>query len=245
MRYVLLAVVVVAAIIAALLYLPEHWGQDATQVTESGTKVQGDFVDLPPPDEPDYTTVVTDEALAQELETEANSYLEEISRSATTGKAEQGSDKPLLLTKESQLTWAGADGSVAEVLSRYGITPQTNELYFAHPVSADDDQGVWGIVQEALITRFADGIAVRRRDNQQTYRLLIPQHADERKADGSSSFLGRVIWHKTQNAQVINTKRGWARESVNVVVPGQDLVIVGFEREQLVAIYQYFATASQ
>lgn len=242
MRYLILAVFLVAAIIGGLLYLPERFGEEDVEITESGTKLTGDFVDLAPPAAPDYSTVVTDEALAQELGAEAEGYLQELS--AADGKT-AGNGSPLLLTKDSKLSWAGENGSVGDLLARYGITPEAGFLYYAHPVTSDDIQGVWGIVQTGLISRFAEGIAIRRGDSKQTYKLLIPQNADERNHDGTSSFLGKVIWHKTIESQVINTKEGWARQSVNLVVPNQDLVIVSFARQELVAVYQYFALQGQ
>lgn len=237
MRYLIPAIVLVGAIIGGLLYMPDSWRGEPTEVSEKGTKSQGEFVDLAPPAEPDYKTVVTDEALAQELAAEAESYLNEIS--------DAQAKPPLLLTSDSKLEWAGEDSSVAEWLSRFGIEPQANALYYAHPVTTEDTQGVWGIVQGGLISRFAEGIAVRRGENQHTYSVLIPKHADERNADGSSSFLGKVIWHKTQSAQVINIEEGWARNSGELVLPYQDLVIVSFDRQELVAVYQYFALKGQ
>lgn len=234
MRYAISAVILVAAIIAGLVYLPERWGEPDTAMGKDKTSSDAAFVDLPPPAAPDYSTVVTDEAQAQELAAEAAGYIQELS-------SDGGAEKPLLLTNDSVMAWAGADQSVAELLQRYGITPKADALYYAHPVTRADSQGVWGIVQAGLIGRFAEGIAVRRGDNQKTYQLLIPQHADERNADGSSSFLGKVIWHKTQSAKVVDTHAGLMRATVEVVEPNQDLVIVSFGRAELVAVYQYFA----
>lgn len=242
MRYAIGAVILVAAIIGGLLWGPEYWEKWNADGDEVAAPNEAGFVDLPAPDAPDYSTVVTDEARAQELKQEAQGYLEELSQADEAGLT---AGKPLLLTGDSQLSWAGESSSVAELLDRYGIQRQTGQLYYAHRVTHDDKQGVWGIVQSGLITRFAEGVAARRGDNQQVYRLLIPQRADERNADGTSSFLGKVIWHKTMAARVVNTERGLARPSSELVVPVQDLVIVGFEPQELVAVYQYFAVASQ
>lgn len=241
MRYVIPAVLLVAAIIAGLVYLPEKLGEQPVATNESGTKLEADFVDLPPPEAPDYTTVVTDDALAKELTTEAEGYFDELSGRA--GEALEGAldvDSPLLLSAESTVSWAGEEASVGELLARYGFETEAGELYYAHPVTATDSQGVWGIVQGGL-SRLAGGIAERRGDSEKVYSALIPQNADERNLDGTSSFLGKVIWHKTMAAKVLNTDRGWARVSADVVVPGQDIVIVGFQRQELIAVYQYFA----
>lgn len=242
MRYAILAVVLVAAIIGGLLWGPEYWEKWNADGSNTTVPDAAGFVDLPAPDAPDYSTVVTDEARAQELKQEAQGYLEEISDAEA---ADSTDGQPLLLTANSQLSWAGENSSVAELLDRYGIQRQTGHLYYAHRVVDADNQGVWGIVQSGLITRFAEGIAAHRGDNQQVYTLLIPQRADERNVDGSSSFLGKVIWHKTMAARVVNTERGLARPSSELVVPVQDLVIVGFEPQELVAVYQYFAVESQ
>lgn len=242
MRYVILAVILVAVMIGGLLWGPEYWEKWKADGSDTAAPNEAGFVDLPAPDAPDYSTVVTDEARAQELQQEAEGYLKTLSQKEDDGLV---SGKPLLLTANSQLSWAGEDSSVADLLDRYGIQNQAGQLYFAHRVSHDDKQGVWGIVQSGLITRFAEGIAAHRGDSQQVYTLLIPQRADERNADGSSSFLGKVIWHKTMQARVVNTERGLARASSELVVPVQDLVIVGFEPQELVAVYQYFAVASQ
>lgn len=242
MRYAIPAVLLVAAIIAGLLFMPERWGEGATVVNESGTKLETDFVDLPPPDAPDYSTVVTDEALAQELASEAEGYLEELSGPLAEALAGVGGESPVLRNANSKLEIGNEEVRVGDLLNKYGIPTNEQDLYYVHAVEEDDDQGVWGIVQGGLIARFANGIAVRRGESVKTYTLLIPKHADERNYDGTSSFLGKVIWHKTVEAQVINTQQGWSRTSADLVVPNQDTVIVTFKRQELVAVYQYFAT---
>lgn len=244
MRYVIGAVLVVGLIIAGMLLLPERWGQDSEFFGNEATAPQAAFVDLPPPEVPDYETVVTDEALAQELAAEAEDYLAEVSQTQAVAGSPQAQEQPLLLSAESDLAWAGQSGSVRQLLAKYGLPLQKNALYYAHRVQHGDDQGVWGVVQKGLMQRFAEGIAARRGQNLSTYRVLIPQTADERNADGTSSFLGRVIWHKTQTAQVINTQQGVARRAAELVIPQQDLVIVAFERQELVAIYQHFSVAA-
>lgn len=247
MRYAISASVLVAAIIGGLIWGPEYWAKWRGQDTVASQPDESGFVDLASPDTPDYQTVITDEAQALELEKEAQGYLAELSQadSSTAEAADRAAARqtsgPLLLTAQSKLSWVGENSSIAELLDRYGIAREPNQLYYAHRVVEADDQGVWGIVQGGLITRFAAGVAAHRGDSQQIYKLLIPQSADERQDDGSSSFLGKVIWHKTIGATVVNTERGLARPSSELVVPAQDLVIVGFAPEELVAIYQYFA----
>lgn len=248
MRYAISASLLVAAIVVGLIWGPDYWEQWRGEETEGSQPDEAGFVDLASPPAPDYETVVTDEAQAQQLAQEAQGYLADISQpeqSQTNAQGNAADQGPLLLTAQSELSWAGEDGSVAELLDRYGIAREPNQLYYAHRVVEADDQGVWGIVQGGLITRFAEGVAANRGDNQQVYKLLIPKRADERQDDGSSSFLGKVIWHKTTNASVVNTTRGLARPSSELVVPQQDLVIVGFAPEELVAIYQYFAVRGQ
>lgn len=246
MRYAISAIVLVAAIIAGLIWGPEYWdkysAQRSAQNNGESAPDEAGFVDLAAPEAPDYNTVVTSEAQAQELALEAEGYLEEISQAQTQTTQ---SDKPLLLTADGQLSWAGTDTSVAALLDRYGIKRQPGQLYYAHRVTHNDKQGVWGVVQSGLMTRFAEGVAAHRGDNQRVYTLLIPQRADERNADGSSSFLGKVIWHKTAQSSVVNTEHSLARPSSELIVPVQDLVIVGFEPKELVAIYQYFAVQGQ
>lgn len=245
MRYLIPAVLVVAAIIAGLLWLPDYWPTDDAAVDTAARKNDAAFVDLPTPEAPDYSTVVTDEVLARELAAEAEGYLDEISDANQPNRAEdQGVH---LQTAAQTVEFGGQAQPLAGILQRYGIQPQADSLYFAHTVNRADAQGVWGIVQAQLVARFADGVALRRGEQPSDYQLLIPKFADERNADGSSSFLGKVIWHKSQSAMVINQANGLARqgEDADIVLPQSDLVIVTFSRQELVAIYQYFATTNK
>ena len=115
-----------------------------------------------------------------------------------------------------------------------------NTIFYVRSVSNSDDQGMWGIVHHALVDNFARGIAIRRGADISTYQVEIPQDADERLPDESSSFLGRSIDRKTRESYVYNVDQGRMGRNPDLIYPGQEIVIVGFQPEELVAIYQHF-----
>ena len=71
--------------------------------------------------------------------------------------------------------------------------------------------------------------------------MRIPRDADERLQDRSSSFLGKLIDRKTQESLVYNYRENRMDHNPDRIYPGQEIVIVNFEPEELVSIYRYFA----
>jgi len=118
-----------------------------------------------------------------------------------------------------------------------------DSVFYIHTVQPTDEQGIWGIVHFGLIDKFARGIAIRRGEDIETYTVRIPRDADERLADRSSSFLGRMIDQKTKDSYVYNFREYRMGRNPDLILPGQELVIINFEIEELKAIYRHF-TAS-
>ncbi|MCI0399704.1 MAG: hypothetical protein L0Y67_02400 [Gammaproteobacteria bacterium] len=115
-------------------------------------------------------------------------------------------------------------------------------VFYVRSVTEVDNQGIWGIVHHAVIDNFAKGIAIRRGEDVGTYQVEIPKDADERLLDESSSFLGREIDEKTRDSYVYNFNEGRMGRNPDFIYPGQEIVIVGFEPKELVAIYEHFVT---
>lgn len=121
--------------------------------------------------------------------------------------------------------------------------PDSDEktLFYIHGVSAGDDQGLWGIIQKGLIQTFAEGIEV----DQNRVTAQIPQTADERLANSTSSFLGSLLDRKVKDTYVYNYEKGILGQNPDLINPGQELIIVTFTEAELISIYQHFAEQAQ
>ena len=115
-----------------------------------------------------------------------------------------------------------------------------DSIFYIHTVQPTDDQGIWGIVHFGLIDKFARGVAIRRGEDVETYTVRIPRDADERLADQSSSFLGLMIDRKTKDSYVYNFREHRMGRNPDRILPGQELVIINFQVEELTAIYRHF-----
>ena len=115
-------------------------------------------------------------------------------------------------------------------------------IFYLHTVQPTDEQGIWGIVQYGIIDNFARGVALERGEKMETYTVQIPRHADERLDDQSSSYLGKLIDHKTKDSYVYNYRDHRMGRNPDRIYPGQELVIINFEPEELTAIYTHFAS---
>ncbi len=114
-----------------------------------------------------------------------------------------------------------------------------NRIFYIHGVNSEDSQGLWGIMQHGLTRTFADGIKV---DSQsRTLSVQIPQDADERLQDRSSSFLGNLLNNKVKETLVYNYQEGLLGEDPNLIKPGQQLIIIGFSEDELIRIYNHFS----
>ena len=126
-------------------------------------------------------------------------------------------------------------------LLRLHKTDSPDTISYLHTVQPTDEQGIWGIVQFGLIENFARGMAVRHGEEFETYTVQIPKHADERRDDQSSSFLGRFIDRKTKDSYVYNFRENRMGRNPDTIFPGQEIVIINFEPGELEAIFEHFA----
>ena len=132
--------------------------------------------------------------------------------------------------------------TLADLLQRQRIE-NPDAIFYLHTVLPTDDQGIWGIVHFGIIENFARGIAIRRGEDIETYTVRIPRHADERLADRSSSFLGLMIDRKTKDSYVYNFRENRMGRNPDRIFPGQELVIINFQPEELMSIYRHFAAS--
>ena len=131
--------------------------------------------------------------------------------------------------------------TLADLLQRQkSENPDT--IFYLHTVQPTDEQGIWGIVHFGLIENFARGMAVKRGEKLETYTVRIPGDADERLHDQSSSFLGKLIDRKTEESFVYNFRNSRMGRNPDRIYPGQEIVIIHFEPEELISIYKHFAT---
>lgn len=114
-----------------------------------------------------------------------------------------------------------------------------NKIFYLHAVHQNDDQGMWGIIQAALVNSFAEGITLPGKTAAQA---LIPSDADERLRDRRSSFLGHILQKKVQESYIYNYDKGMLGRNPDLIQPGQQLVIITFTEDELVQIYQFFAS---
>ncbi|WP_428036940.1 hypothetical protein [Amphritea sp.] len=110
-------------------------------------------------------------------------------------------------------------------------------LFYIHGVSDSDTQGLWGIIQSGLIDTFAKGIQLKT----QLISADIPQQADERLPNSTSSFLGAILDKKVKDTYVYNYHKGLLGQNPDMITPGQELIVVTFNPDELIAIYNHFA----
>ena len=130
--------------------------------------------------------------------------------------------------------------TLAELLQKQ-MAENPDSIFYLHTVLPTDEQGIWGIIHYGLIDKFARGVAIRRDENVETYAVRIPRDADERLDDDSSSFLGKLIDDKTKESFVYNFREHRMGRNPDRIYPSQELVIINFKTQELVAIYTHFA----
>lgn len=111
-------------------------------------------------------------------------------------------------------------------------------IFFIHSVNANDKQGMWGIMQRGLTNTFARGLKLN--SDSRVLQATIPEDADERHADKTSSFLGSLLNRKVEQTLVYNYSQGLLGSDPNLIKPGQQLIIIRFSKEELIEIYNYF-----
>ena len=140
-----------------------------------------------------------------------------------------------IITKPYRLESA----TVAELLMREGDF-DPDSLFYVRTIRETDNQGIWGIVYDGILTNFAQGMAIRRGKEVNTYKVDIPRDADELLEDQSSSFLGKLIQKKSMESHVYNFKKNRMGRNPDRIIPGQEIVIINFEPEELISIYKHF-----
>ncbi len=143
----------------------------------------------------------------------------------------------IIIRKPYQLEAA----TIADLLrEQQALSPES--VFYVRTVRSSDTQGIWGIVHDGLIENFARGMAIRRGEEINTYQVEIPRDADERLADQSSSYLGKMIHQKTIDSYVYNFKENRMGRNPDRVYPGQEIVIINFHSDELIDIYKHFAS---
>lgn len=143
----------------------------------------------------------------------------------------------LPLTEQSPVT-------LADLIGPEETIPSDAVLY-VHTVTSRDNEGIWGIVHEGILENFARGVAVHRGESTETYQVDIPEDADQRRPDNSSSFLGRLIHEKTRQSYVYNYRTDRVGRNPDLILPGEEIVIVSFTPEELVSVYKHFVNKAR
>lgn len=117
-------------------------------------------------------------------------------------------------------------------------------IYYVRTVKQNDGQGIWGIIVDGLTENFAKGIAISRDESLNTYQVDIPRQSDDLLANNTSSFLGKLIDRKTRECFVYNFVEQKIGRNPDLIYPGQELLIINFEAEELIEIYTHFVDNS-
>ncbi|MBS1270805.1 MAG: hypothetical protein MAG794_01773 [Gammaproteobacteria bacterium] len=184
--------------------------------------------------QPEAPEVATKES-APEAETVETRAGESTSGQQDSDAGMESSAEPrvdLPLNEEAPVT-------IADLIGPEEVIP-SDAVFYVHTVQPEDDQGIWGVVHHGIVENFARGVAVHRGESSETYRVDIPRHADERRPDTSSSFLGRLIHEKTRQSYVYNYQTERLGRNPDLIIPGQEIVIVRFAPDELISIYKYF-----
>lgn len=112
------------------------------------------------------------------------------------------------------------------------------KLFYIHAVKSTDRDGIWGILNTALIDAFAKGLNLPQVGGH--VRVDIPHDADQRLEDRSSSFLGHLLNDKVKETYIYNYRQGLLGQNPDLIQPGQQLVVVSFSEDELVKIYNHF-----
>ena len=120
-----------------------------------------------------------------------------------------------------------------------------DDIFYVRNIDDTDQNGIWGVVQDGLLKNFARGIAIKRGENLEKYQVIIPQDADEALADNTSSFLGKLIYKKSQESYVYNFEKGKMGRNPDLIYPGQEIVIIQFTPDELINIYKHFVNNTQ
>ncbi|MFT5445891.1 MAG: hypothetical protein ACI9DC_001053 [Gammaproteobacteria bacterium] len=155
---------------------------------------------------------------------------------AELAKSEAGhTNQPIKIIRKHH---AAETSSIAKLMREQQV--KSDSMFYVRTVRQGDDHGIWGIVHDGIIENFARGMAIRRGKEIHTYKVDIPSDADERRADTSSSFLGRLIFNKSKASHVYNFNNNRMGRNPHRIFPGQEIVIIDFQPEELIEIYKHF-----
>jgi len=140
-----------------------------------------------------------------------------------------------IITKPYRLEAA----TIAELLMREGKF-DPDSIFYVRTIRDTDSQGIWGIIHDGIMSNFAQGMAIRRGKEIDTYKVDIPRDADELLVDDSSSFLGKLIHRKAAESHVYNFTKNRMGQNPDQILPGQEIVIINFEPDELIGIYKHF-----
>lgn len=130
---------------------------------------------------------------------------------------------------------------IAELSRLIGKESDDDAVFYIHTVRDRDIDGIWGIIHYGLIDNFAAGMNIEQGDITRRYRIEIPVHSDEVLEDRSSSFLGKLIHEKVRQSIVYNFKEHRIDKNPDRIHPGQEILIVEFQPDELIGLYRYFA----
>ena len=157
----------------------------------------------------------------------------------TLGELLEGEEDPETLLNVITQPYRIESATLAELLEqRMAMKP--GSIFYLRTVRPTDDQGIWGIVHDGLIENFGRGMAIRDGEEIETYTVHIPREADEMSLDRTSSFLGKLIHRKTGESFVYNFRENRMGYNPDRIYPGQEIVIIDFQPEELIAIYRHF-----
>ena len=140
-----------------------------------------------------------------------------------------------IITKPYRLEAA----TIAELLMREGKF-DPDSIFYVRTIRDTDDQGIWGIIHDGIMSNFAQGMAIRRGKEIDTYKVDIPRDADELLNDHSSSYLGKLIHRKAAESHVYNFTKNRMGQNPDRILPGQEIVIINFAPDELIDIYKHF-----
>ena len=169
--------------------------------------------------------------------------------SPATGPAARGEDQASVRMKTPTLGTTGTAPAPRKTLTIRELLKGTvevgeHDVFYVHAVTPEDYQGLWGIIQKGVTETFARGVRLTVGQRTDTYRVEVPRHADEVQEDRSSSPLGLMIHLKSQETIVYNRVLGRLKLDPTVTLfPGNEIIIVGFEPEELIDLYKHFAGA--
>lgn len=219
-------------------------GTPARTVADSGQPGVGTDGDAEAPDDTGPYELVTVRELLDRMLADPGKPISIVKKVryfevTTLGDLLEGEEDPDAVLSVITQPYRIESATLADLL-RKQKSEHPDSIFYVRTVRPTDRQGIWGIVHSGLIDNFARGVAVRRGEQVETYTVDIPLEADEVRDDRSSSFLGRLIHHKTRDSFVYNFRENRMGRNPDRIYPGQEIVIVNFQPADLIAIYKHF-----